>query len=184
MGIDRRFVALLTIVCAGSIIVFFAGYRWLPTPKNIALFSGPPEFIVLSLIVALGLYLRQVNLHARELQEKIRDGAILTKPHEKLYVMEKMQQLENTSRTIMTVSPFVIFLMLIVGFRIAADDVCRFFYDEHHVPRVLYGFDLVIATGLFTMLSGLAVAHFRSRRHDLRIRGMIRSEEIRETLGP
>lgn len=167
-----------------GVLVFLMGYRWLPSPKDTPLFTGPPEFIVLSLIVAVGLYLRQVNLRALELCEKILNGEYLTKPHERRYADEKTKQLADTSRMIMFVSPFMIFLMLVVGVRIVADNVCRLWFDKEHPPRTLYGFDLVISVGLAFMLIGLAIAHFVARTHDQRIRESIQIEAKRATLGP
>ena len=180
----RRFIVLAVLIGLGTTLLFYAGLFWFPAPKNDTLFAGPPQFIVLSLIVALGLYLRQVNAHALELRDKIQLGDAWKGHYQKQYAAQKIRQLEKTSETIMLVSPFVILLMLFVGVRIASDDLCRFFFDSKHVPRALYAGDLVIGVSLLAMLIGLAVAHFAARAQDSKIRGLIISAEVRDTLGP
>jgi hypothetical protein len=180
----RRFILLAVLVSLGVILLFTAGLYWLPEPQNDTLFAGPPQFIVLSLIVALGLYLRQVSVHALELRDKIQLGDAWKGQYQKRYATQKIRQLEKTSETIMLVSPFVILLTLFVGIRIASDDVCRFFYDSKHVPRAFYAGDLVIGIGLLAMLFGLGIAHFVARSRDSEIRALITSAEFRDTLGP
>jgi hypothetical protein len=156
--------------------IFWATFS-LPVPTADPLFTGPPEFIVLSLIVALGLYLRQVNVHALESIDKIRHREIWKTPIERKYAAEKMKQLERTSDTIIFVSPFMICLSLVVGLRITADAILRFSFDARHPPRLVYATDLIIAFWLLATLLGLARAHFDARNEDNRLRRRIRSEE-------
>lgn len=184
MNGTRHLIVLAVLIGLVTILLFSAGLFWLPAPKNETLFAGPPQFIVLSLIVALGLYLRQVNVHALELRDKIQLGEAWKGPYQTQYAAQKVRQLENTSETIMLVSPFVILLMLLVGARIASDDLGRFFYEPKHIPRALYAADLVIGVTLFTMLIGLAIAHFVARAQDREIRQLIASAKLRDTLGP
>ena len=182
MNLPRRVVVLAAAVILATAVILWTCFRLLPPPQNDPLFTGGPECVVLSLTVALGLYLRQANLHALDLRDKIENGEAMKNPHERKSADRKVRQLEKASDAIMLVSPYVILLMLIAGCRIVADDVCRFFYDAKHPPRILYAADAVIAFGLLGMLFGLVWAHFDARIEDGAIRRLIQAEKKRMAL--
>jgi hypothetical protein len=176
MRANWRLLAIAAIVAVVTALMLWKSRLWSPPSSNQLLLSGPPEFIVLALIVSLGLYLRQVSLHAVELADKIRNRETWATPsHEKLRD-KKIEQLDETSAMIELVSPFMILLSIAVGVRIVCDSIFRFRDQIEAARRFLFSFDVIIAVGLLGTLMGLGYAHFDARRKDKRIRKDLRSE--------
>ena len=165
------------VVYSATAVAAWAGYSWFPSPKSEPLFTGGPQLVILSLVVAIGLYLRQVYVYGLELRDDVLSGKIWTSPSEKKYAPEKTKQLQQTSDIIALVTPFLIIFTLIIGVRILLDDIGRFYWNPGEHPRFLYAFDFVIALGLLGTLMGLAAGHFISRSGDRKIRRLIERDE-------
>jgi len=169
----RRFLLVGTIVAVATASTFWM----MPTtmPKGEPLLSGPPQFVILSLIAALALYLRQVNLNAIDLRYKIQHGQLWNLSPESEYADEKAERLEETSNTIMLVSPFLFALILAVCGRIICDSFSRFSYESRTAPNAFYVLDCLIAVWLSLTFLGLTIADFVVRYKDNRIQRKIRS---------
>ncbi len=138
--------------------------------------SGPPEFIILSLLAALALYLRQVNLNAADVQYKIRHGLLWNALPEERHRTEKMEHLQWTSDTIMAVSPFLFALILVVCGRIVYDSFSRIYYAPKLAPPALYALDCFIVGCLTLNFAGLTIAHFVMRYKDDTLQDKIAAE--------
>jgi hypothetical protein len=170
----RRLLIVAAIVVVASGVLF-----WLlpaaPSQGEPPLLNGPPEFIILSLLAALALYLRQVNLNAVDVRYKMRHGELWNAPPEKTYRAEKIKQLQWTSDTILRVSPFMFALILLVCGRIGCDCLRRF-YSASQLD-LLYHLDFLIVVWLSLTFVGLTIAHFVVRHKDGEIQEKIRTDD-------
>jgi hypothetical protein len=163
MRTTRRLLTVVAIVVLASGILL----RMLParSPEgNSPLLSGPPEFIILSLLAALALYLRQVNLNAADVHYKIRHGELWKAPPEDAFRPQKLKQLRQTSATILGVTPFMFVVILVVCGRIVYDTLCRYYAKPWIEP--LYALDFLIVVWLWFIFLGLTIAHFVVRYKD------------------
>ena len=172
---------LRLLIVSVLLVISTAATLWITRDSSPAttiqpLLTGPPEFVVLGLIVSLGLYLRQVSLHAVELSDSIRLREAWNKPPYEQLRDKKIEQLDETAATIEGVSPFMIAFNVVIAVRIILDSFSRLLGDDGNIRRMLFSFDLVIALALLGILVGLGFAHFDVRRKDKRIRKQLRSE--------
>jgi len=154
------------------------------------LLKGPPQFIVLSLVVALAVYLRQLAAGAMEFRDKIRNERVRLYPSGQRFTEAKAKNLERIYEILGLTTPFLIALALVLSLRIVFDSILRFessvFADYRWVLTVA---DFLIAEWLFWFFLFLAALHFFLRRTDERIRAAARDYEnehpppIRESVG-
>jgi len=173
VSVWRKFFIVLFIVAAITSVVIwcFPG----TAPNSEPLLSGPPEFIILSLIAALALYLRQVNLNTLDLRYRIFHQELWNLPPEQLYRMAKLQFLQQTSDAILVASPFMFLLILAVCAWIIGDVYSRFYYLPRRGPMILYQLDILIVVWLTLTFIGLTFAHFYVRYYDDQIEGEVRA---------
>jgi hypothetical protein len=167
------FVGGVIIAFVASIVVYF-----LMAPKGSdPLFFGPPQFVVLAILVAFGAYLRQLSLASADLRDKIRCGEVWNFPPTEEYAKAKMQQCDRVCDVIRFVTPFMILLLVAVSFRIVVEAILRIYYGKGQNPAFLYSVDLMVALCLFLGFLGLAIAHFKTRSEDEYIRREARAQE-------
>ncbi len=151
------------------------------------LLKGPPQFILLTMIIGLSAYLRQVRAAAVELRDKIAAGSVWNYPLQPPYLVftrRKIRLLDEVSSTLTTISPFFILLFVAIATRAGFDAVDRLSELGGASTRVLYVVDLLIVGWVFLGVVGLAYSHFVSRVQDDKIRVVARSFEeeiIRKT---
>jgi len=172
-----RPVRLILILGAISAFVIAVWVYFIDHSQGDLLLSGPPEFIILAIIVAFGAYLRQVSIHASDSRNKILAGEEWRLPPDKAYSKEKMKELDKTYQTIRLVSPYMIGMVLVASGRIVFDSVVRVTTVKRDNPRILYSLDVFLAITLFLAFVGLAIAHFVARRADDGIQRQARLEE-------
>lgn len=177
----RQWKRLLCIALAIAVVSVLT-IRTIPrmTPKGDPLLSGAPQLVILSLISALALYLRQVNLNALELRYKIRHGEMWNLRPEIKYKKKRLSQLRMTSNAISLISPYMFVLMLIVCARIVCDAFSRFYYDSWEVPRLFYVADCLIVVWLSLGFVGLTYAHLSVRAVDDKIQMSIDVDDANE----
>jgi hypothetical protein len=109
---------------AGVVALVTCKYYSGIVPSKEPLLKGPQEFILLALIVAFTAYLRQVHMSAIEQRDKIRKGEVwnypLHKPYHE-YTMAKVKALDNVAESLAIASPFLIWLFILVAFRIVVE---------------------------------------------------------------
>jgi len=155
-------------------------------PSKEPLLKGPPEFILLALIVAFTAYLRQVHMSAIEQRDKIRQGKVwnypLHKPYHE-YTKAKMKALDSVAENLAIASPFLVWLFVLVAFRIVVEAALRFSPAcSVAYPRWLYIFDFAIAIWVLGIFIILALTHWHSRRRNAEIRAVERAFE--DEVGP
>ena len=154
------------------------------------LFSGSPSFILLSLVAALSLYLRQVSMATADLRDNVYKGTEWNYPTEGTHAvvgLAKMGTLERTRENLGIASPFLILLSVIVAFRIVVETIVQFKIPAlfSNVPWLRYVnvlpwrflVDVVIASWLSLVFLMLAIVHYWARRREERIRIYVRRHE-------
>ena len=131
-----RFLLVVGISAALAVSILF--YIFVKPQGNDLLLSGPPEFIMLAIIVAFGAYLRQVSLYAAELRDRLIHGDVWNFPRGEEYTEAKIAEAENISNTIRLVSPFMILMILGVCARIVFDSAVRILCARGKTPPLLY----------------------------------------------
>jgi hypothetical protein len=163
----------IAIAIAVSCLVGF-----LIEPRDtVPLVSGPPEFIILAIIVALAAFLRQVGVQATELRDKIVVGDVWNYPPDSGYAKKKIAVAEKTCEAIRVVSPFMILMIVAVCGRIAWDAVVRLLYTQEANPPALYAADIALILYLCLILLGISIAHFLTAGEDAAIRAEARTAE-------
>ncbi len=136
------------------------------------LLDGSPQFTVLSLLIALSVYLRHVQSGARETWALIREGKVWNFPLRLSNTRAKLNALERTSETLNRVAPMMISLSLLTAGRIALAGFAA--HLPHWVQVSLYFFDVLILISIAFLLIGLACVHLIARRNDSEIRAQMR----------
>src|SRR2546428_13824851 len=67
--------------------------------------KGPPQFIVLSLVLALALYLRQIGAGAMEFRDKIKNGKVPLYPTRQKFTEDKLDILEAIHENLSLTTP-------------------------------------------------------------------------------
>ncbi len=170
---SRQLHAIILVIVVATTAV---AWKLIPAsaPKGYPLFNGPPQFVILSLMTALALYLRQVNLNATEMLYKIRHRKLWNRTPESDYADEKAQRLEATSTIIMVVTPYLFGLILVACGRIIADSYSRFSYSATTAPNMFYKLDCLLTIWISLVFCGLTAAHFIVKRRDEKIRCKVR----------
>jgi hypothetical protein len=169
-----------TAIC--TILVLMAHYEFgfSRDKKTVPLFSGPPEFIILAIIIALAAYLRAIRAEAAKLRDTIKSGAVWNFPLREPYLSlstAKLVLLDEIIETLGIAGSFVIALFVVVGVRILADSILRFSSDEAQKSSWLFITDFVIACWIVAIFAALTIAHGRARSHDDDIRAIARDCE-------
>jgi hypothetical protein len=184
-GLPARFWIYLTwwvLFCTASVslVVYWRWGRPIDTRVD-PLLKGPPQFIVLAIVVALAAYLRQVALGATDLRDKIRHNKIwnypMREPYFSEYTKEKIHFLEEIIENLKVASPFIILLFLAVAVRIVIDSLLRFLHDSASKPKWLFIVDFVIAEWLAVMFLSLMWTHLIARKKDENIGSKCRENE-------
>jgi uncharacterized integral membrane protein len=181
--VRTKFRVYTGIAMAASIVVFFLAAKFLgeyKDPQTTPLLQGPPQFILLALIVALSVYLRQVNAGAFELREKIRTGQAWNYPlraRYKVYTQEKLDALESVSEKLSIAGPLMILLFLLIASRIFTESILRYFSKTVQQSKWVFALDLVIAGWVFLTFLLLARTHFSARKRDDEIRAVAKDFE-------
>jgi hypothetical protein len=153
-----RWLQYVIVICIyAAAVAFVVIYSPEIAPRGEPLLSGAPEFIILSLVAALALYLRQVNLDTLDLRYKIQHDELWNRPPEREYRNEKLERLRETSDAIMLASPFMFVVIIAVCIRIVWDGYDRFYFKWPQVSARLYKFDILIRD--------LAWRHIRRSHH-------------------
>ena len=148
-----------------------------PTP----ILDGPPAFILLGFIVALGAYLRQVSVGAQNLIDEIesnRNDAFpyLTAEGTPSHTEAKLSSLRTTRDSVAKVTPWMFVLMLSLALRISIYAVSHMGWP---LPSLLQEeearrwFDLVVSLSLIVLVLGLWFMHHRARTLDQRVRTIV-----------
>jgi hypothetical protein len=115
--------------------------------------KGAPQFIVLSLVVAFAVYLRQVSTNASELRDKIKRGKEWNYPLGAAHTEDKLQALDGVCEKIGITAPFMILLTIASAGRIVFDALLKFpRLALLHIGWVLFLMDLGIALWVFFSL--------------------------------
>jgi hypothetical protein len=163
-----------TLVCTILVLVARHWLSFSGTPSASPILSGPPEFIILAIILALAAYLRSIRGEAVRFRESIRSDSAWNYPLRKPYIHyseAKMALLDGIVETLNIAGSFVIVLFVVVGIRILADSVLRFFGDAQKTAW-LFVADFVIASWIVTIFVALTIAHGIARSHDDDIRAI------------
>jgi hypothetical protein len=140
--------------------------------------KGAPQFIVLSLVVAFAVYLRQVSTNASELRDNIKSGKVWNYPPGKAHTEDKLQALDGVCEKIGITAPFMILLTIAAAGRIVFDALLKFpRLAALHINSALFLVDLGIALWIFFLFFALAIFHARGRRRDSNIRINTRANE-------
>jgi len=101
---------VLVVMVASLLFVAYRFWGIQRDPLVDPVLKGAPQFIVLSLVVAFAVYLRQVSTNASELRDKIREGNVWNYPaaHSK----QRMEALDGISEKISVAAPFMILLTI------------------------------------------------------------------------
>ena len=181
-----KYYALWFAVLSGVVsVVTWKYYSGIVLSKE-PLLKGPPEFILLALIVAFTAYLRQVHMSAIEQRDKIRKGEVWNYPlhtpyHE--YTKAKIEALDSVAESLAIASPFLVWLFVLAAFRIVVEAVLRLSPTSSlSYPRWLYIFDFAIAFWVLGIFIILALTHWHSRRRNAEIRAVERAFE--DEVGP
>lgn len=149
------------------------------------LLKGPPQFILLALIVALSAYLRQVRSTAVEQHDKIANGGVWNYPLDSPYLVftkRKLKLLDGVANNLTVASPFFIVLFVVITGRAGIDALDRFRHPGgFEFTQILCIIDFIIVIWVFLAFLGLTVSHFITRIRDDRIRAVARDfeDEIR-----
>jgi len=140
--------------------------------------KGAPQFIVLSLVVAFAVYLRQVSTNASELRDKMKRGKEWNYPPGTAHTEDKLQALDGVCEKIGITAPFMILLTIAAAGRVVFDALLKFPpLASLHINWVLFLVDLGIALWVFFFFVALAIFHTRGRRRDNNIRLATRANE-------
>jgi len=135
------------------------------------LLSGPPAFILLSLVIAFAVYLRQGSNRAVELWTRIQAGEEKIYPIGRDHTNQKLTALENTHDNIDVAAPFLILLAVVVAVRIIADATLRFPSPPYPVlAKILPVSDLIIVVWISSLFAILGFVHYSARRTDKSVR--------------
>jgi hypothetical protein len=111
--------------------------------------DGSPGFILLAIVVALGAYLRQADVAAREEYDKIKRGELAHSwPKDKPYTTRRLTNLESMDRKLRFITNVMFFFMVLMAVRLSFNAV-RVMTDEntvlwHWLYRMLYLPDWII----------------------------------------
>ncbi len=139
--------------------------------------SSPPAFVLLGVIVGLAAYLRQISEARDKLIDEIEGGKVWNFPVGELHTAEKLKHLANSRDRLNRVAPRVIWLTILIAFRLTLLGYARFQYPED-TAKFDFAFrllDLGILGGLLILLVGLWYMHKKSSEHNERIRAMARA---------
>jgi len=137
-----------------------------------ALLSGPAAFTLLALVIAFGVYLRQVSNGAMDALTKIDAGKEEIYPPKKRHTELKINSLRSTNAKLHTVAPFMVLLAMVIVLRIMFDAVVRFPNPPEWALRVLSVWlplvDLVITIWVCLLFAVIGLVHhlFAARRSD------------------
>lgn len=147
-------------------------------PSSDPILKGAPQFIVLSLVVAFAVYLRQVNTNASELRDKINSGQVWNYPVESDHAEDKMQALDGVCEKLGIAAPFLILLTIVAAGRIVFDALLKFpLLAQRKLNWILFLVDLGIALWIFLLFVALAIVHRKGRKRDDGIRIAVRADE-------
>ena len=165
----RFWLLILTLVL--SICVLVAD-EWLGDSRDIhPLLEGPPQFIVLSLILAISAYLRQLSTSADAFWDQIREGEVFLYPLGEQHTVKKMHALEITCKRLAIVAPFMITLSIVVAARIVFDSILRFPNPPFEGVASLFPLvDFIIAVWMFSLFGALTVMHAKASERNENIR--------------
>ena len=169
-GRQWRLWASAVVLFGTALIVIYVTMEPKPKPGDLLL-KGPPAFIVLSLVVALSVYLRQIDIAAVSTWDQIRAGGAFQYPLERSHTRAKLKALDQTDERLSTVAPFMIVLTIVIALRIVFDAVWRFQGEmAGWVMRVCFAADLLIVGSMLVVFLALAVLHAEAQRTEKRIR--------------
>jgi hypothetical protein len=178
---QKIFWLALAIFIAILIGVIWGTRHWLGDQRDASIepaLKGAPQFIVLSLVVAFAVYLRQVSTNASELRDKIKSGTMWNYPLGTAHTEDKLQALDGICEKIGITAPFMILLTIAAAGRIVFDTLLKFpRLVSLHVSWVFFLVDLGIALWVFFLFAALAIFHTRGRRRDNNIRLATRTNE-------
>ena len=178
---ERKFWVIAIFAFALLLISAKIAYSYLGESRHQGvdnLLKGPPQFIVLSLVVAFAVYLRQVGSAAMELRDKIKDGKVRLYPLGQKFTETKLENLEKTYENLSLAAPFLIAITVVVSLRVVFDSILRFESSIFGSYRwFLTIADFLIAEWLSLCFLALAALHFFARRRDERIRAAARDFE-------
>lgn len=166
-----------SVSMAISGVVLFLSTKRAPSDPVL---KGPPQFILLAIIVALSAYLRAVRSSAVEQRDKIAGGEMWNYPLESPYsafTERKLELLERVAKTLTVISPFFIILFMVITGRAAISAFDRSNDPCSHITRVLWVVDFIIVAWVFFAFVGLASSHFVARRRDDWIRAVAKDSE-------
>lgn len=138
----------------------------------IPLLSGPAQFTVLTLVVALAAYLRSVRTGALEFRDEIRANKVWNYPtdfDQFPFTEQKLVLLDGVAVSIQTVSPFFIQLSMVIAIRIVAEAYIKYHAGGLQCNGWLIITDTIIALWICLGLAGLAFTHFTARARDAEI---------------
>lgn len=166
-----------------SLLSWLARFMYLTTDGSVLkdpLLKGPPQFILLALIVALSAYLRQVRSSAVEQRDKIANGDLWNYPMDSPFVSfteRKLELLDSVANNLTLATPFFIILFVILTIRAGLDAIDRFRDLGGWVARALCVADFIIVIWVLAIFIAITLSHFRARFRDDRIRAVARDHE-------
>jgi hypothetical protein len=173
----------ITVICISGVWMYHHFFSAGQKPGD-PLLKGPPQFVLLALIVALSAYLRQVRSASVDQRDKIAEGKSWNYPLEEPYAVfthERMRILDSVASILTTASPFLILLFVVLSIRALLDAADRLSHCPW-ITDVLCVADFLILVWVLMAFVFLASAHFRTRIQDDRIRAVARDFE-EEILG-
>jgi hypothetical protein len=184
---SRIFFACLILLLGGGALLLYCSLG-LPKEdtKTVPLLTGPPEFILLALSVALAGYFRQIAGGGLTLRDKIRNDTVWNYPldPEFTFTERKLEALDRLVIRLGVAGSFLIALTVVLAIRIGADTITRFLTvnDQGHAYALLSLMDFVIAEWIALLFIVLAFAHYFARGDEENIRGDARESEERSQL--
>lgn len=171
------------------LFVFLITYwtaEWLGVSQDIEpLLKGPPQFIVLSLVVAFAVYFRQISISAEDLWDKIREEEeeAFFYPIGRQHTEDKMRSLERTSENLSIVAPFMVALTIFITIRIVFDSILRFPNSPFQgvdgalgiIPGILPMVDFVIAVWILVLFLAFAQMHSSAIKRNEKIRADVKN---------
>jgi len=137
-----------------------------------ALLSGPAAFTLLALVIAFGVYLRQVSNGAMDALTKIDAGKEEIYPPKKRHTELKINSLRSTNAKLDIVAPFMVLLAIVIVLRIMFDAVVRFPNPPEWALGVLLPLvDLVITIWVCLLFAVIGLVHYLLQRDDAIVRG-------------
>lgn len=139
--------------------------------------TGPPAFILLALVIAFAVYLRQVSNRVEDQWTTIRINEARPYPLGESHTNDKLEGLTSTYDQLVLVAPFLIFVSIVLLMRLVFESILRFYT----LPRwtvlawTLPLVDFEIIAYLAALFIILGTLHYRARKNDKKVRRLTHS---------